>query len=89
MITIALISICCVGIISIVLVNVFYPGQANTSLIGAVVGLTAPTLVSLVIVAKLSELHTLINSRMDLLLEKTGKLAALEERDANRYRTNE
>lgn len=89
MITIGLIAICCAGIISIVLINVFYPGQPNTSLIGAVVGLTAPTLVSLVIVAKLTELHTLINSRMDLLLEKAEKLATLEERDANRYRSNE
>jgi hypothetical protein len=84
MVLLAMTAIACIGILSVVLVNLFFPGQDNVMLIAIILGLMAPTIISITTMVKVHDLHLAVNSRLTQLLDQTEKASELAGRAAQR-----
>jgi len=89
---IAVVAMSFASVMAVSLVSIFRAGD-NTAIITAIVGLTAPTIFSLLAFMKAQETHLSVNSRLDAFM-KNARYAAhaqgVEEgRAAGRYAANE
>lgn len=84
MIVVAIIGMSTLGVAFIALISAMRPDVDNTLLIGTVLGFLAPSLLALVTLLKMNQLHVLVNSRLTQLLEKTELAAELSGRVAGK-----
>ncbi len=71
----AIVAMAVVGVTAVVLVSVLRPAQDNSSIITTILGLLAPTTLSLLAFMKAQETHLSVNSRLDAFMRE-AKYAA-------------
>lgn len=88
---IAIVIMVVVAILSIVSVTIFVPDKDHTQIISLIIGVLAPTTISLLALMKAQETHLSVNSRLDdfmkgaaeVALEQGRKEGRMEVYDAN------
>jgi hypothetical protein len=63
------------GVVAVTAITILRPGQDNTGVISTIVGLLAPTTLSLLAFMKAQETHLSVNSRLDQFI-KNAELAS-------------
>lgn len=68
---VAIVVLCALTVIGIVTIHVMRPAQDNTAITTAIIGITAPLLISM-LAAAVQQVHLAVNSRLSQLLEITA-----------------
>jgi hypothetical protein len=74
----AIVIMMCLGVIGIVAITFARPEADNTVIIGALLGLLAPTTLSLLTFIKAQETHVSVNSRLDAFMRNAEAVARAE-----------